>query len=149
MIWGRWNGWAGSTVLWWMITRLVVKIAFRKEKLHDVCSNKVMHLLKLFLIAWGHSEILGVEKEELLTTCKTFISSKLHFMWIEERGVGERVMTFVGGKIKLWSIGKPSSFFFFFFWPCPWHMETPGLELNLSHSCNQSHNSDNTRSLTP
>ena len=53
----------------------------------------------------------------------------------------KKISSFVA--IKFWGI-----FFFFFPWPCLWHVEVPrGLGSNPSHSSNLGHSSDNARSL--
>ena len=51
---------------------------------------------------------------------------------------------------KMKESGWSSSFFFFIllFRPHPWHTEVPWPGQILHHSCNQSHSSDNARSLT-
>ena len=40
------------------------------------------------------------------------------------------------------------AFYLFIYWPHPWHLKFPGQGLNLRHSKNPSHCSDNAEPLT-
>ena len=74
-----------------------------------------------------------------------------------QRELRSTQLGFLSNHMVLYYLNKKQKYFYchfppvsktFWFWPCLQHTKFPSQRLNLRHSCNQSHSSDNTRSLT-